>query len=343
MAGLLLGSALLCAFPVGVATFGAVAAAQDSCGSPAGLAGSAAGALPLVEVARVAYGAGFRGEDLVTAVALVPPESGGVPDARNSVGASGLWQVLESAHPELFAQRDWRVPADNAAMAFAVFRARGGFSDWVAFTSGAYSAHVAEARAAVAAAGLPADAGGAAGQPVPAVPVTPSEGLAGALSGACVPGAVGSIGPVSGPYLGGPTGCVIADPTGTGGCVAGSTQHALGAVFTAFGAWPVSCWDAHAWNPRSDHPKGLGCDFTVGSLGRRPGPVERARGWELAEWLVAHRGPLAVSYVIWDGQFNDGSGWRRYSGGGVYDPGDVTGGHFDHVHLSVHDRSGTAA
>ncbi len=334
VAALALGGAIAVAVPVGAVVFESVAAAESSCGSPSGGA-VAAGALPLTEVARAAYGAGFRGEDLVVAVALVPPESGGVPVARNGVGASGLWQVLESAHPGLFARFDWREPTGSAAMAFAVFSRSGGFGDWVTFRDGAYLAHVADARAAVAAAGLPADATAVEGSPASA------DVSAGAPSGACAPGAIR---PVSGPYLGGPTGCTIADPTGTGGCIAGSTEHALGAVVAAFGdEWPVSCWDEHAWNPSSDHPLGLGCDFTVGAIGQRPSPEQRARGWVLAEWLVANRAPLAVSYVIWDGQFNSGSGWRPYGGGGVYNPGDVTGGHFDHVHLSVHDASGTAA
>ncbi len=340
VAAVALSASALIALPVGVLAFGTVAAAQNPCAFPSTNPSAAAGALPLAEVARAAYGAGFRGGDLVIAVALVPPESGGVPLVRNGVGASGLWQVLESAHPDLFARFDWRDPAGNAAMAFAVFSRSGGFSPWVTFRDGAYLAHVADAQAAVAAAGLPADAAAAASPGGSASSAAAFAG-GGASGGGCAPG---SIRPVSGPYLGGPTGCVIADPTGTGGCIAGSTEHALGAVVGAFGdAWPVSCWDEHAWNPSSDHPLGLGCDFTVGAIGRRPSPEERARGWVLAEWLVANRAPLAVSYVIWDGQFNSGSGWRPYGGGGVYNPGDVTGGHFDHVHLSVHDRSGTAA
>jgi hypothetical protein len=29
--------------------------------------------------------------------------------------------------------------------------------------------------------------------------------------------------------------------------------------------------------------------------------------------------------------------WREYTGGGVYDPEDPTGGHYDHVHVSLKD------
>ena len=44
---------------------------------------------------------------------------------------------------------------------------------------------------------------------------------------------------------------------------------------------------------------------------------------------------------IWSaGSSDDGDGWGRpYTGGGVYDPEDATGGHFDHVHVSVRDGS----
>jgi hypothetical protein len=145
------------------------------------------------------------------------------------------------------------------------------------------------------------------------------------------------------PWTGGSTGCVLPDPTGTGGCVTGSTWHLLEQVAAAWGAWPGSCWDAHAWNPRSDHPRGLACDFTVGRLGRRPSAQERARGWGLAEWLLAGADRLAVRYVIFDGLYCPAGGaCRPYSGGGVYDPESVTGGHFDHVHVSLRDGSGTA-
>ena len=31
----------------------------------------------------------------------------------------------------------------------------------------------------------------------------------------------------------------------------------------------------------------------------------------------------------------DDEGWRPYNGGGMHDPGDVTGGHYDHLHVTV--------
>ena len=51
---------------------------------------------------------------------------------------------------------------------------------------------------------------------------------------------------------------------------------------------------------------------------------------------------LGIRYVIWQGRIwyrggsDAGDEWGRpYNGGGVYDPTDATGGHFDHVHVSV--------
>ena len=141
------------------------------------------------------------------------------------------------------------------------------------------------------------------------------------------------------PYPGGPTGCTLPDPTGTGGCVTASTAWLLTQVTIHVHQGPVTCWDAHAWNPTSDHPNGLACDYTFGRLGTFPGPADIAQGWALAQWLRTYAGPLHVSYVIWQGRIwsaaRTSEGWRPYSGGGIYDPTDPTGGHYDHLHASL--------
>lgn len=143
------------------------------------------------------------------------------------------------------------------------------------------------------------------------------------------------------PYTGGPTGCVVPDPTGTGGCVTAATAHLLAATHLAFDGWRwgVSCWDEHAWSPGSDHPLGRACDFTVGGAGRMPSTAEADVGWALAEWYRVHADGLQVSYVIWSGRIwsadRTDQGWRAYDGGGVYDPAEPTGGHYDHVHVSL--------
>ena len=67
---------------------------------------------------------------------------------------------------------------------------------------------------------------------------------------------------------------------------------------------------------------------------------EKARGDALAASLQASAAQTGVSYLIWYGRIWSVSradeGWRPYSGGGVYDPGSITGGHYDHLHISVY-------
>lgn len=141
------------------------------------------------------------------------------------------------------------------------------------------------------------------------------------------------------PFTGASGGCSVPDPTGTGGCVTPATAWVLQQVDDHFGQEPTSCWDAHAWNPTSDHPQGRACDVTFGTAGRFPDEADKAAGWALAGWLVANAQPLHVSYVIWQGQIwstaRSDEGWRKYTGGGVYDPTSPVGGHYDHVHVSV--------
>jgi hypothetical protein len=150
-------------------------------------------------------------------------------------------------------------------------------------------------------------------------------------------------------WTGGSTGCTRPDPTG-GRCLTGATRHGLEAVAATFDGWrdgPVirsaGCWDRHAWNPRSDHPRGRACDLFATEAGRFARGDELADGWKVAKWLRGHAGPLRVKYVIWQGRYwapdvRDRGGWgRRYTGGGIYDVRDAAGGHYDHVHVSFRE------
>ncbi len=151
------------------------------------------------------------------------------------------------------------------------------------------------------------------------------------------------------PFTGGPPGCVVKDPTGTGGCVTSVTAHALDEIDRVFGGYrkgptvgSAGCWDRHAWNPTSDHPKGRACDFfpTGGKAGVFASGAPLSNGWALANWLRANAGPLQVKYLIWQGRIwepavGDRGGWgERYDGGGIYNATSATGGHFDHIHAS---------
>jgi hypothetical protein len=141
------------------------------------------------------------------------------------------------------------------------------------------------------------------------------------------------------PFSGASSGCRLPDPTGTGGCVTAATAWMLNQAQSRFAGVPASCWDAHAWNPTSDHPLGRACDFTFGRIGHFPDAPDTASGWAFAVWARSNAAPLHITYVIWQGRIwstdRDAAGWRAYTGGGVYDPSDPTGGHYDHVHVSV--------
>jgi hypothetical protein len=150
-------------------------------------------------------------------------------------------------------------------------------------------------------------------------------------------GGTGSLPAAPWPHAGVAGGCTEDDPTTTG-CLTPAAAHLYDQVDVAFGPWTwgVTCWDRHAWNPSSDHPRGRACDYTVGSIGHHPSDEDTTVGWQLADWLTAHAAALQVRYVIWQGQiWQRSTGWRPYGGGGVYDPTDATGGHYDHVHVST--------
>lgn len=145
-----------------------------------------------------------------------------------------------------------------------------------------------------------------------------------------------------------PEPCSQADPT-SAGCLTPTALRLHDAAVARFGApgrdapvRAITCWSEHAWNPSSDHPVGRACDFFPGRSGEFARGDDLADGWAVAHWLRAQARELDVRYVIWQGRiwYRGGSdadgGWGRpYGGGGVYDPDDPTGGHFDHVHVSV--------
>jgi len=128
----------------------------------------------------------------------------------------------------------------------------------------------------------------------------------------------------------------VTDPTGTGGLLTPRTAAWVAEARKNLGTLSMSCWDAHVWNPTSDHPRGKACDVMVGADARRSSPA-RARGDEIANWAVKTAGQTGVHYVIWYGKIWSArrGTWIPYNGGGVYVPTDTTGGHFDHVHVSM--------
>lgn len=99
--------------------------------------------------------------------------------------------------------------------------------------------------------------------------------------------------------------------------------------------WPsVACWGYDTADQGSDHHTGNAIDCPPGVIGRYPTPAEKAVGDAVAAWTVRYAADLKVQYVIWDGRIwnisRAAEGWRTYTGGSG-----VTGGHYDHVHVSV--------
>ncbi|MCK2238638.1 MULTISPECIES: hypothetical protein [unclassified Crossiella] len=115
------------------------------------------------EIAQHAWDAGFRGDNLNTAVAVALAESRGRTDAlgdislqNNTWGPSvGLWQIrsLNPGHGTALerTQRDQTAnldPATNAANAFAISDSGASFRAWSTFTNGDYRQFLDRARTA---------------------------------------------------------------------------------------------------------------------------------------------------------------------------------------------------
>ena len=99
----------------------------------------------------------------------------------------------------------------------------------------------------------------------------------------------------------------------------------------------IRCWDAHEWNPSSDHPMGKACDF----MQQYTTPEGVAAGWRQANWYVANQAPLGINYVIWQNSiWTAGSprGWVPYQSSvyGCPNPANITGCHMDHIHVSFY-------
>ena len=130
------------------------------------------------------------------------------------------------------------------------------------------------------------------------------------------------------------------DPT-SGGQITARMEHLLTQTRAAF---PDSGWAC--WSPRpgtsSEHPLGRACDVTFGNtIGTAATGAALDTGWAMTNWLQANAAALGVEYLIWQGKIwslaRADEGWRPYNGGGMHDPSDITGGHYDHLHITVRE------
>jgi hypothetical protein len=128
-----------------------------------------------------------------------------------------------------------------------------------------------------------------------------------------------------------------------------SACRGYAAIQAEFGIeWPggVGCYHPRPWeNPPMDHPKGLACDYMVATAdqGLMPSPEMHQQAIQVINWLIEHREALKIKYIIYEGHiWNPGNGdpvgsWatvKRYSS--LYDTGNLTQDHFDHIHVSHH-------
>lgn len=131
---------------------------------------------------------------------------------------------------------------------------------------------------------------------------------------------------------------MVDDPTSDGRITA-RMAHLMAQARAAF---PDTSWACYSPRPgtTSEHSLGRACDITFGNrIGTHPTPVQLEDGWRVTNWMKDRAESLGVEYLIWQGQIwslsCDAEGWRPYNGGGMHDPGDVTGGHYDHLHVTV--------
>lgn len=138
-------------------------ASRQSAGAGRGQAGATTAISGGIEgAAQAAYAAGFRGEALVTMVAIAGAESGfdsqaHNPNAGTGDNSYGLWQInmLGNLGPER--RRQFGISSDdelfdpsvNARAAYLVSGGGGKFSPWSVYKSGAYRKYLAQAREAV--------------------------------------------------------------------------------------------------------------------------------------------------------------------------------------------------
>src|SRR5437764_12446364 len=88
--------------------------------------------------------------------------------------------------------------------------------------------------------------------------------------------------------------------------------------------WSISCWEAHAWNPTSDHPHGRACDVFPGKGGVLPTAAQKATGDALTADLQASAAQTGVHYLIWYGRIwsveHADQGWAPYNAAGTTTP-----------------------
>lgn len=99
--------------------------------------------LSYAQILQLAQDAGF-GDDSQTAAAIAMAESSGRTAVEGDValgGSIGLWQIYTKVHTQWTPQQ-LTDPNVNAAAAFSIYQAAGGFTPWTTYLSGAYKKYL---------------------------------------------------------------------------------------------------------------------------------------------------------------------------------------------------------
>ncbi len=289
-------------------------ASCSTSGSPVLTGSTGSGALTARQVATVAFKAGFRGQALVTAVAVAHAESGwnaGVTNL-NSNGSTdyGLFEI-NSVHADLLARGPWADPQRNADDAFQIWSDAGqSFSPWVTFWDGSYQKFLSVAQGGVDALG---------GAVVASTTCTASVVSAAGLND-------------SGPGPQGPDGLrprtenVKAISLADWGC--GSHPQPCVSSTGGFAARNIA-----GTSVLSDHATGRAIDLMLPADYHSAGA--QALGHQMADFWAANLSKVGGHYVIFDKMiFTSESGrWLPYThpSGQHNDTLD----HVNHVHVSV--------
>ena len=151
----------------------------------------------------------------------------------------------------------------------------------------------------------------------------------------CTPG--GDAAPPA-PFPGGNPDALVDDPT-TSGRITARMAYVMAQTKQAFPDTGWACWSPRP-GTKSEHPLGRACDVTFGNhIGQAAKGASLEAGWAMAHWLQTNADTLGIQYLIWQGKAwtraRSDAGWRPYDGGGMHDPTSITGGHYDHLHITV--------